>query len=150
MWLKPILICPLFLSAFWRPLALIILFFDLMFTQNPHTMLDSRLVNGVLFFCTLHDVASLYLSLICASSFSTICIFSSLEIVWNKLVMQLCPSFSTMLHNVETNLNWKSIRFVKGKGVWKEERKLRKCKKCQLKYQVPSMYPKWSQLAIIV
>ncbi len=59
-------------------------------------------------------------------------ILSSLEIVWNKLAMHLCPSFSAMLHNVEINLNWKNIRFAKGKGVWKEKRKLRKCKKCQL------------------
>ncbi len=141
MWLKPILICPSFLFTFWRPLAFIILFFDLMFIQNPPTMLDSRLANWAFLF--------LHITWCCILvAFSHLCKFPLhnlhlllVEIVRNKLVMHLCPSFSTRLHNVETNLSWKSIRFVKGKGVWKEERKLRKCKKCQLncnkkKYQV--------------
>jgi hypothetical protein len=59
-------------------------------------------------FCTLHDVASLLLSLICASSLSTICILSSLEIEWNKRIMyHWHPSFLTISHKVEIKLNSK-------------------------------------------
>jgi hypothetical protein len=81
-----------------------------MFIQNPHTMLDFKPTNWAFLF--LHTtwcciiVVSLLLSLICATPVSTICILFSLEIVWNKLLMHLCPSFLTMYHhNVETNVN---------------------------------------------
>ncbi len=135
---------PLFLFTFWRSIALIILFFDLMFIPHLHTMLDFRLANQAFPFLPTAWCCMMLLSFTYASSFSTICILSSFEFFWNKLIMHLCLSFLTMLHNVETNLNWKNIRFAKEKRVWKEGKKPRKCKKCQLncsnkKYQVSAL-----------